>query len=158
MTTTVHGERTITLVRVIKAPRELVWKAWTDAAMLKEWWGPENFTNPKVEGEVRVGGEMLIVMHGPKGSPWDIDLPGVLRYREIVPGKKLVFGNDAIGPNGETLIDGLTTVTFEDHPDGTRLEVVTGAKAMLPQAVAMLGGMDQGWSQSLDRLTRLIEA
>jgi len=69
-----------------------------------------------------------------------------------------VFGNDAIGPNGETLIDGLTTVTFEDHPDGTRLEVVTGAKAMLPQAVAMLGGMDQGWSQSLDRLTRLIEA
>jgi uncharacterized protein YndB with AHSA1/START domain len=158
MTTTVHAERTITLVRVIKAPRELVWKAWTDAAMLKEWWGPENFTNPKVEGEVRVGGEMLIVMHGPKGSPWDINLPGVLRYREIVFGKKLVFGNDAIGPDGEILIKGLTSVTFEDHPDGTRLEVVTGAKAMLPQAVAMLGGMDQGWSQSLDRLTRLTEA
>lgn len=157
MTITVHAERSITLVRVIKAPRDLVWKAWTDKAMLKEWWGPEQFTNPKVEGEVRVGAVMHITMHGPKGSPFDIDMPMVKRYREIVPGKKLVFENEPLGPNGERLIEGLTTVTFADHPEGTLLEVTASAKALMPQAVAMLGGMDQGWSQSLDKLTRLME-
>lgn len=157
MTITVHAERSITLVRVIKAPRDLVWKAWTDKAMLKQWWGPEQFTNPKVEGEVRVGAVMHITMHGPKGSPFDIDMPMVKRYGEIVPGKKLVFENEPLGPNGERLIEGLTTVTFADHPEGTLLEVTASAKALMPQAVAMLGGMDQGWSQSLDKLTRLME-
>jgi uncharacterized protein YndB with AHSA1/START domain len=157
MTATIHAERTVTLIRVLKAPRDLVWKAWTDTAMLKEWWGPEQFTNPRVEGEVRVGGEMHITMHGPKGSPFDLDFPMVKRYREIVPGKKLVFENEPLGPNGEKLIEGLTTVTFEDHPDGTMIEVTTSGKALAPQAVAMLGGMDIGWSQSLDKLTRLVE-
>lgn len=155
---TIHAERSVTLIRVLKAPRDLVWKAWTDTTMLKEWWGPEHFTNPKVEGEVRVGSEMRIVMHGPKGSPFDMDFPMVKRYREIVPGKKLVFENEPLGPNGERLIEGLTTVTFKDHPDGTEVEVVMSAKALMPQAVAMLGGMDQGWGQSLDKLARLVEA
>ncbi|HUO02284.1 MAG TPA: SRPBCC domain-containing protein [Rhizomicrobium sp.] len=155
---TIHAERTVTLTRVLKAPRDLVWKAWTDKAMLKEWWGPENFTNPKVEGDVRIGGEMHIVMHGPKGSPYDMDFPMVKRYREIVPGEKLVFDNEPLGPNGEKLMEGLTTVTFKDHPDGTEIVVVMSAKALMPQAVAMLSGMDQGWSQSLSRLTRLVEA
>ena len=158
MTATIHAERSITLIRVLKAPRELVWKAWTDMDMLKEWWGPEQFTNPKVQGDVRVGGEMHITMHGPKDTPFDMDFPMVKRYREIVPGKKLVFESDAIGPRGEKLIEGLTTVVFEDHPQGTMIEVTASAKAMMPEAVAMLGGMDQGWSQSLDKLTRLVEA
>lgn len=157
MTVTVHAERSITLVRVIKAPRDLVWKAWTEKAMLKEWWGPEQFTNPRVEGEVRVGAVMHITMHGPKGSPFDIDMPMIKRYREIVPGKKLVFENEPLGPNGERLMEGLTTVTFADHPEGTLLEVTASAKALMPQAVAMLAGMEMGWSQSLDRLTRLVE-
>jgi uncharacterized protein YndB with AHSA1/START domain len=157
MTATIHAERSITLIRVLKAPRDLVWKAWTDTAMLKEWWGPETFTNPRVEGDVRVGGEMHITMHGPKGTPFDMDFPMVKRYREIVPGKKLVFGNDALGPHGERLIEGVTTVVFEDHPEGTMIEVTASAKALMPEAVAMLGGMDQGWSQSLDKLTRLVE-
>lgn len=155
---TIHAERTVTLTRVLKAPRDLVWKAWTDTAMLKEWWGPEHFTNPKVEGEVRIGGEMHIVMHGPKGSPYDMDFPMVKRYREIVPGEKLVFDNEPLGPNGEKLIEGLTTVTFKDHPDGTEIIVVMSAKALMPQAVAMLGGMEMGWSQSLDKLARLVQA
>src|SRR5215469_5326811 len=72
MTETIHAERTVTLTRVLKAPRELVWQAWTDPKMLKQWWGPENFTNPVVEGEIKEGGLLNITMRGPKGSPWDI--------------------------------------------------------------------------------------
>ena len=157
MSATIHAERSITLTRVIKAPHELVWKAWTDTEMLKQWWGPEQFTNPRMEGDVRVGAEMHITMHGPKGTPFDMDFPMVKRYREIVPGKKLAFDNEPLGPSGERLIEGLTTVIFADHPDGTMLEMTTSAKALTPQAAAMLGGMDQGWSQSLDKLTRLVE-
>jgi uncharacterized protein YndB with AHSA1/START domain len=157
MTVTVHAERTVTITRILKAPRNLVWKAWTDTAMLKQWWGPEQFTTPKAEGEVRVGGEMHMTMRGPKGSPFDMDFPMVKRYREIMPGKKLVFDNEPLGPNGEKLIEGLTTVTFADHPQGTLMEMTTSAKALMPQAVAMLAGMEIGWSQSLDKLTHLVE-
>ena len=92
--TNIYAERTVTLTRILKAPRDLVWQAWTDPAMLKQWWGPEQFTNPVVEGDVKVGGVMHITMHGPKDSPFDMDFPMVKRYREIVPGKKLVFENE----------------------------------------------------------------
>jgi len=157
MTLTIHAERSVTITRILKAPRDLVWRAWTDIEQLRQWWGPEQFTNPKVEGEVRVGGVMHITMHGPKGTPFDMDFLMIKRYREIVPGKKLVFDNEPIGPNGEKMIEGLTTVTFADHPQGTLMEMTTSAKALMPQAVAMLGGMELGWSQSLDKLTRLVE-
>ena len=108
---TVFAERTLTLTRVLKAPRDLVWKAWTDHAQLKEWWGPEGFTNPVVEGDIHVGGTLNITMHGPKDTPFDMDFPMVKRYREIVPGKKLVFENEPLGDGGERLMDSLTTVT-----------------------------------------------
>lgn len=154
---TIHAERTVTLTRVLKAPRALVWQAWTDPGMLKDWWGPEHFTNPVVEGDIKEGGVLHITMRGPKGSPFDMDMPMVKRYREIVPGKKLVFENEPLGPNGEKLIDAVTTVTFSDHPDGTLMEMTTTAKALAPMAVAMLAGMEQGWSQSFDKLRRMLE-
>jgi len=157
MTATTHAERTVTLTRVLKAPRALVWQAWTDPKMLKEWWGPENFTNPVVEGDIREGGVLHITMHGPKDTPFDMDFPMIKRYREIVPGKKLVFENEPIGPGGERLIDGRTTVTFSDHPDGTLMEMTTVARALAPMAVAMLEGMQAGWSQSFDKLARFLE-
>ena len=156
MTATIHAERTVTLTRVLKSPRALVWQAWTDPKMLKQWWGPEEFTNPVVEGDIKEGGTLNIVMHGPKGTPFDMDMPMFKRYREIVPGKKLVFENEPVGPNGERLIDALTTVTFSDHPDGTLMEMTTVAKALAPMAVGMLGGMEAGWSQSFDKLARLV--
>ena len=108
-----------------------------------------------VEGEAKVGGEMHITVRGPNGSPWDIEMPMIKRYREIVPGRKLVFENEPVGPDGQRLIDGLTTVTFADHPDGTLMEMTTPhAKALTEAAVRMLEGMDQGWGQSFDKLGR----
>src|SRR6185437_13068574 len=90
----IHGERSITLTRLIKAPRALVWKTWTDKEMLRQWWGPEMFTNPVVQGDVKVGGSMHITMHGPKDTPFDRDFPMTKRYVEIVPNSRLVFENN----------------------------------------------------------------
>jgi uncharacterized protein YndB with AHSA1/START domain len=153
----IYAERSVTITRVFKAPRDLVWRAWTDTEMLKQWFGPEHFTIPVAEGEIRVGGTLHMTMHGPKGSPFDRDMPMVKRYREIVPGKKLVFENEPLSDNGERLMDSLTTVTFADHPDGTLMEMTTTAKALTEVAVGYLAGMDQGWSQSFDKLARLLE-
>jgi uncharacterized protein YndB with AHSA1/START domain len=86
-----------------------------------------------------------------------MDLPMVKRYREIVPGRKLVFENEPLGPDGQRLIEGLTTVTFANHPQGTLMEMTTSAKALTPSAVQMLQGMDQGWGQSFDKLARYLE-
>ena len=153
------AERSVTITRVLRAPRDLVWKAWTDAAMLKEWWGPENFTAPVVEGEIKIGGVLHITMHGPKGTPFDVDMPMIKRYREIVPGKRLVFDNEPLGPNGERLLEAITIVTFADHPDGTLMEMTTDAKALAPVAVNnMLAGMQAGAEVGVsDRLARLVE-
>lgn len=156
-TPTIYADRSVSIARVLKAPRDLVWRAWTDIEMLKQWWGPEQFTNPVVEGDVKVGGVMHITMRGPKDTPFDMDMPMVKRYREIVPGRKLVFENEPIGPNGERLLEGVTTVTFSDHPDGTLMEMTTDAKALAPMAVGMLQGMEPGWAQSFDKLARLLE-
>ena len=153
----IYAEHSVTITRILKAPRSLVWAAWTEPKHLKEWWGPEQFTSPVVKGDVTVGGEMHITMRGPQGSPWDMDLPMVKRYREIVPGRKLVFENEPLGPDGQRLLEGLTTVTFADHPEGTLMEMTTSAKALTEGAVQMLQGMDQGWGQSFDKLARYLQ-
>ena len=57
-----------------------------------------------------------------------------------------------LGPKGERMLAGLTTVTFADHPDGTLMEMTTSAKALTPESVGWLQGMDQGWGQSFDKL------
>lgn len=157
MSQKIYAERSLTLTRHFKAPRALVWQAWTDPEHLKAWWGPEMFTAPVVEGEVKVGSVMHITMHGPKDSNFDRDFPMTKRYREVVPGEKLVFENDAIGPDGGKLLEGLTTVTFTDKDGGTEMVMTTSAKALAEIAIGMLGGMEQGWAGSFDKLKRYLE-
>jgi len=65
----------VVITRTFDAPRELVWKAWTDEVMIKEWFGPTGFTIPVSQLDVRSGGALRIVMRGPAGTPFDINLP-----------------------------------------------------------------------------------
>ena len=158
MTTTIHAERTITLTRHFKAPRDLVWQAWTDPKHIQQWFGPESFTNPVVAGEAKVGSIMHITMHGPAGNDFDRDFPCTLLYREIVPGKKLVFENDAVTADGTKELEGRTTVTFADKDGGTEVVLETSCKAVVAHAAGYLRGMEQGWSGSLEKMRRLLEA
>ncbi len=153
----VYAERTITLTRQFAAPRELVWQAWTEPRHIQEWFGPEMFTNPSVTGEAKVGSVMRITMHGPAGSDFDRDFPCTLLYREVVPGQKLVFENDAIGDDGATIIKGLTSVTFADKDGGTEIVMQTTGKAVVEYATGFLQGMEQGWTGSFDKMRRLLE-
>ena len=58
----------ITVSRIINAPRELVWRAWTDADLIRRWWGPKRFTSPAFEMDVRVGGDYMGAMRDRDGQ------------------------------------------------------------------------------------------
>lgn len=149
-----YGERTVTLTRVYDAPRDLVWRAWTDAKHLAHWFGPKGFTSSVPELDVRVGGALHIVMHGPDGN----DYPMKGEFREVVPPKRLVFSNIAIDKNGNHLLEGETTVIVEEQDGKTRLTLHTRAVGLVPIAPQMLAGMEAGWSQSIDKLDDLVRS
>ncbi len=140
--------RSIVITRMYAAPPSVVFKAWTDPIELAQWWGPKGFTNPVCEIDPRVGGRWRIVMRAPDGAEYPCG--GV--YREIVEPNRLVFTNVAVDKNGQAIINGLTTVEFEEVGGGTKLTLRTAGTAMVQYAAAYLKGMDAGWSQSLDRL------
>lgn len=138
----------LTLTRLFDAPRELVWKAWTDPKHLAQWWGPSGFTNPVCEADARVGGSFRIVMRSPDG----VDFPCGGEYREVFAPERLVFTNIATDSDGKKVLDGLTTVTFADQGGQTKLTLETSATALVDYAAEYLKGMEAGWMQSLQRL------
>jgi uncharacterized protein YndB with AHSA1/START domain len=77
-------------------------------------------------------------------------------FTEVVENHKLVFTNIALDDKGNHLLEGVTTVTFEDIGGKTRLTVHTGATGNAPGVEQMLGGMEQGWNEQLDKLSTFV--
>ena len=146
------AEREITITRVFDAPRALVFKAWTDAKQLAQWWGPKGFTNPVCEIDARVGGALRIHMRSPDGSIY----PMKGEIREIIAPERLVFSNIAVDADGNHIIEGLTTVTFAEAGGKTKLTLHTRGSALTEKAVGYLQGMEMGWTQSIERLEALL--
>jgi uncharacterized protein YndB with AHSA1/START domain len=146
------AEREITITRVFDAPRAVVFRAWTDAKQLAQWWGPKGFTNPVCEIDARVGGALRIHMRAPDGSIY----PMKGEIREIVPPERLAFTNIAVDEAGNHIIEGFTTVTFADEAGKTRMTLHTRGSAVVEKAVAYLQGMEMGWTMSIDKLQALL--
>jgi uncharacterized protein YndB with AHSA1/START domain len=144
--------REITLTKMLDAPVDLVFAAWTDAEHLARWWGPEGFTVPSVESDAREGGTFTIVMRAPDGA----DFPMTGTYLEFDPPRRLVIESHAIGEGGQPLIEAVTTLAFVDHDGKCELTVHEKGRALTPEAVAMLGGMELGMTQSLRKLDDLL--
>lgn len=145
-------EREVVITRVFDAPRELVFKAWTEPEHLSRWWGPSGWTNPKCEVDLRPGGAWRIIMRAPDGGEY----PCGGAYREIVEPERLVFTNIAMDADGKPLLDGLTTVILEEVEGKTKLTLRTRATGLVSYASQMLAGMEAGWSQSLEKLEQLV--
>lgn len=105
--------RELIITRSFQAPRELVYKAWTDPKHLPQWWGPEGFTTTVKEIEVTPGGVWLYTMHGPDG----VDYENKITYIEVNRPERLVYAH------GDDKVDELfrVTVTFEQQGKGTKL-------------------------------------
>lgn len=143
------GQRTLILERIIDAPRELVFRAWTDPIQVAQWWGPHHFTNPVCELDVRPGGAILIHMAGPDGTVY----PMTGTFDEIVEPERLVMTTGAFEDDeGNPQLEDITTVTFAEHEGKTKLTVHAVVTKASPAAEGALAGMEQGWSESLDRL------
>src|SRR6266568_8117778 len=145
-------ERELTITRILDAPRALVFKAWTEAEHLAQWWGPKGFTNPVCEIDLRPGGALRIVMRAPDGAEYP--MKGI--FREIVPPERLVFTNIAVDAAGNPIIEGLTTVTFAEKGGKTTMTLHTRGRAVVDYAVGYLNGMEAGWTGSIDKLETLL--
>ena len=140
------------LTRLLDAPRELVYQAWTDPEHLARWWGPDGFSVSSTHSDLRPGGAVTIVMCGPDG----IGSPMTGVYREVVVPELLVVDTTVVGADGQLLLEGTHTVTLADRHGKTELTVHALAVALVPEAIAMLGGMQAGWNQSLQCLDDLL--
>jgi uncharacterized protein YndB with AHSA1/START domain len=135
---------TLTLTRLYDAPRELVFRAWTEPEHLRRWCAPTGFTIPDSDGDLRPGGAWRATMRAPDGE--EHRLTGT--YREIVPPERLVFTHAWLDADGRAGIETLVTVTLEDQGGRTFLTLVqTGF-----ESTASRDGHAGGWTETLDRL------
>ena len=141
-------ERELVITRVFDAPRERVFDAWIDPGQLAQWWGPKGFTNPVCEVDARPGGAIRIDMRAPDGTVY----PMTGAFREIARPERLVFTSAALDKAGKPLFEVLNTVTFAERGGKTTLTLRARVSKATAEAAPYLEGMDEGWSQTLDRL------
>jgi uncharacterized protein YndB with AHSA1/START domain len=140
------------LTRLIDAPREKLYWAWTDAELLKQWFAPKPWTTPQAELDVRPGGASLVVMRSPDGS--DMPCPGV--YLEVVPNQRLVF-TDAYTSAWQPSQKPFMTVilTFEDEGGKTRYTARVRHWTVADREAHEKMGFHEGWGQCVDQLAAL---
>ncbi len=138
----------LTLTRILDAPRALVYEVWTEPKHLARWWGPHGFTNPECRADARPGGEIFIRM---VGHGYDHGMKG--RFDELVPPERIVFTSLLEDNEGTTFLEIRTTVTLAEHGAGkTALTVHAHVVFAGTGSDGPLGGMEEGWTQSLERL------
>jgi uncharacterized protein YndB with AHSA1/START domain len=145
-----RNDRELVLARILDAPRESVYRAWTDPKLVPLWFCPKPWSIARAEMDVRPGGSSLVVMRSPEGQ--EFPNPGV--YLEVVPGRKIVFTDAytrAWEPSGRPFMT--AEITFEDAGPGRTRYV---ARAMhwnvetLKEHEKM--GFHQGWGIVADQL------
>jgi len=140
------AEREIVIERTVNAPRELVWRAWTEADQIAAWWGPNGFTTTIHERDVAVGGVCRFMMHGPDGT----DYPNKVVYREIVKPERLVYDHtDDRDPPSQQF---QTTVTFAAHGRKTKVTLRALFASAEARAASVKFGAIEGGAQTLARL------
>lgn len=147
------GEPLVVMTRTFDAPRELVWKAWTEPEHVARWWGPRIYTNTVLEMDVRPGGRWRIeqragdgIVHRFKGE-----------YREVVRPERLVntfIYEDDAGTFEDRPV--LETYTFEEEDGRTKLTAVSVFGSVADRDGMAASGMEGGARESLDRLAELL--
>jgi uncharacterized protein YndB with AHSA1/START domain len=156
---TVNEMERMVVTRVFDAPRELVWKAWTDPKYVMQWWGPKGFTAPICKIDFRVGGKFLFCMRTPDGQEgWNGG-----EYHEIVPYEKIVSSmyfadskGNRIEPEGteHEAIEGVhDVVLFEDIGNGQTKLTFIGNETMQN---AIASGQFEGWKETLDKIAAVV--
>ncbi len=145
----------MTMERAFQAPRELVWRAYTEPEMLAQWWGPRTFQTEIKEMDVRPGGVWHYCMRSKEwGDAW-----GRAIYREVVAPERLAY-TDAFSDEQGSMIPPESEMTMDFEQDGTqtvvRSRVAYKSSADLDKVVEM--GVEEGTRETLDRLDEFLQA
>jgi uncharacterized protein YndB with AHSA1/START domain len=146
------AEHELVLTRQIDAPREALFRCWTEPHLLKQWFAPAPYTTPVAEIDLRVGGANRIVMQAPDGQ--QIPCPGT--YLEIVPNEKLVFTDAYTGdwvPSGKPFITAI--ITFEEEDGKTRYTARVRHWSAEDKRTHEEMGFYKGWGQCAEQLSNL---
>ncbi|MDQ0196507.1 SRPBCC family protein [Paenibacillus wynnii] len=163
MITSVEGQELI-LERVFNAPRELVFKAFSEAEHLKQWWGPRGWILPVCNIDFRPGGIWHYCMKcidEKQGEFYGMESWGKAIYEEIVEGESIVYVDyfsDAEGNETEGMPSSHVTMILEEQDGQTKL--ISRSKYVSPEALqtVMDMGMEQGISETWDRLEEHLQS
>lgn len=157
----VNETERMVVTRIFDAPRELVWKAWTDPKYVVQWWGPKGFTAPFCEMDFRVGGKFLYCMRTPDGQEfWNAG-----EYHEIVRHEKIVSSMYMADSKGNKIdpaqfgiehdaIEGAhDVVLFEDMGNGQTKLTFMGNETMQN---AMKTGQLEGTKETLEKFAAVV--
>ncbi len=150
MTTADTADRSITLTRLVDAPRERVWEAWTEQEHIEKWWGPNGFTVTTKEIDVREGGIWRFVMHGPDGR----DYPNHIVFTKLVKPERIE--HDHGGDDGRVHFQAV--ITFEEQSGKTLITMTSifPSKEELEKVVREYGAIEGG-KQTLGRMAEYVE-
>lgn len=137
----------LVIQRTFDAPRELVFKAWTERERALHWWGPKDFTVPHLEMEERVGGKWYAIMRGPDGKEY----PQRGVCTEYVFPERFAFTFEWIDQDSPEM---LVTITFEEQDGKTLMKF----RQSPFKSVEDRDGHRDGWNESFDRLTAYLRA
>jgi uncharacterized protein YndB with AHSA1/START domain len=156
------------LNRVFAAPRPLLYQCFMDPSHLSRWYGPRGFTCPDCEMDARTGGRFKLAVRSPDGTVF----PMTGKFLEIIDGEKVVkeddvsghpeFWFDLVDParKGQVprKIGMTTTLSFADHPEGSKLTVATRFDSVEMRDNFAKVGLKDGWSSSFEKLDDLTNA
>lgn len=144
----------IVIERVFDAPVDLIWQMWTDPEHFKNWYGPQGFTVPVAEMDLRVGAKHLFCMESPDGG---MKIWTTGEYTEIIPNERLVYTSSPADENGNpTLHEGqplitVVTVQLEELDGRTKMRMTHEGLPTNDQ------GANEGWKQTFAKMADYIK-
>ncbi len=155
MATNTESQKKVSIERTFDLPAKKLWQAWIEPESCKKWWGPKDFTCPHCDIDLKVGGKYLNCMRSSEGAEfWSTGV-----YKEINPGKKLVFTDSFSDKDGNAIpasdmnmpgnwpMELLVTVTFEEIGGKTKMNL---QQVGVPQE--MYDECIKGWNECFDKL------
>ncbi len=153
MTDPAADDTTLVLDRIIRAPRDKVWRCWTEPDLLRQWYCPKPWSVSHAELDVRPGGRNFVIMQGPEGQ--QVPQPGV--YLEVVPGRRLVMTDafeQAWVPTAKAFM--VADITLEDTPGGdTHYVALARHWSIADREAHEKMGFHAGWGAAADQLEAL---
>ena len=145
---------TVEFERIIDAPAELVYSAWIEPSHVERWWGPNGFSTHNVVLDPRPGGQVSYVMRSPEG----VDYACKGEFLEVERNRKIVVRCAPLDQDGNPVVWVVNSTELFAEGSKTRLKLTAVVEDTTdPIALAMASGMDEGWSQSLDKMAKFAE-